>query len=156
MLRAASRRNHVALTTGRLDVRKGSANDLPWPDGTFDGAMALNNLYFWNPRQESLRELLRVLNLGARVVVGFHELAIRGALREKFTNLNDVGGSLGAELEGAGFRATGWWIERIATGRGLLMLLEKPLGPSHSSNPGLPPSRTSPPSSSTREAESST
>ncbi|MGA7923469.1 MAG: methyltransferase domain-containing protein [Thermoplasmata archaeon] len=133
MGRAAARRNRRALGTGRLELFRGTADRLPWSDGTFDGAMALNNLFFWNPRQKSVLELFRVLRPGARVVIGFHELAIRGALRKKFTGLPEVGRTLGEEMQEMGFRPTGVRIERITTGRGLLMTFERPAGPTNPS-----------------------
>jgi SAM-dependent methyltransferase len=80
MLRQARRRNHSAIKVGRVELRRASASDLPFPDQSFDKACAVHSIYFWPSLHDGLRELLRVLVPGGRLVLAVrmrHENASR-------------------------------------------------------------------------------
>jgi SAM-dependent methyltransferase len=61
MVRQAARRNRAAIREGRVELRRGTASALPYPDGHFTKACALHSLRFWPSAEEGLRELRRVL-----------------------------------------------------------------------------------------------
>jgi SAM-dependent methyltransferase len=61
MLAMAARRNRAAAAAGRVDLRLGSAEQLPFADASFDAAYAANSVQFWPGPERSLRELRRVL-----------------------------------------------------------------------------------------------
>jgi ubiquinone/menaquinone biosynthesis C-methylase UbiE len=69
MVRQALRRNRAAVRAGRVELRRGAAEALPWPDGHFTKACAIHVLYFWPLLQPGLRELQRVLAPGGRLVL---------------------------------------------------------------------------------------
>ncbi len=69
MLAMATRRNRRALADGRLDLRIGSTERLPWPDASFDAILAVNVAYFFDETGLAMRELARVLKPGGRLVV---------------------------------------------------------------------------------------
>src|SRR6266536_5689074 len=48
MVRQATRRNAAAARTGRVDLRLGSADDLPDFGAPFDAILAVNSLMFWD------------------------------------------------------------------------------------------------------------
>jgi ubiquinone/menaquinone biosynthesis C-methylase UbiE len=73
MVAALARRCARLSEAGRLDLRNGDSNALPWPDGSFDGAFAVHTLYFWRHAESDLAEIRRVLRPGGRVVLGFQE-----------------------------------------------------------------------------------
>ena len=51
------------------DIRQGSAESLPWPDGSFDVVTAVNALQFADDTDAALAELIRVTVPGGRVAV---------------------------------------------------------------------------------------
>jgi ubiquinone/menaquinone biosynthesis C-methylase UbiE len=70
VVRKALRRAGRAAREGRVDLRVGSVEKLPFPDAGFTRAMALNSLQFWPSAEAGLRELHRVLAPGGRLVLG--------------------------------------------------------------------------------------
>lgn len=69
MLAMAGRRNRRALADGRLDLRVGSTESLPWQDASFDAILAVNVAYFFDEAGRAMRELARVLKPGGRLVI---------------------------------------------------------------------------------------
>lgn len=51
----------------RADLRLGGAECLPWPNGSFDIALAVHSFQFWNPVENAARELRRVMRPGGIV-----------------------------------------------------------------------------------------
>lgn len=70
MLGWAQRRCRRAARDGRLDLRLGVAESLPWPDGAFDRAVAVNSFHLWSDPRAALGEVRRVLAGGGRLVLG--------------------------------------------------------------------------------------
>ena len=67
---AASRRtNRTAIEAGRVDIRQASVSSLPFPDQTFDLVTAIETHYYSPNPVEDMREILRVLKPGGRLVV---------------------------------------------------------------------------------------
>jgi SAM-dependent methyltransferase len=71
MLNMAVRRNLRAITEGRVELRKGDCASIPFDAASFDGALSVHTLYFWSDPAACLREIRRVLQPGARLVLGF-------------------------------------------------------------------------------------
>jgi SAM-dependent methyltransferase len=71
MVEIASARNASLAHARRVRVVKADAADLPFPDGTFDKAMAVHVLYFWPSLGASLVEIARVLKPGGRLALVF-------------------------------------------------------------------------------------
>jgi ubiquinone/menaquinone biosynthesis C-methylase UbiE len=71
MLAQAKRRNDEAIRAGRVDLHLGTADTLPFADGGFDKAFAINSMKVWPDPLAGLRELRRVLRRGGRVALGF-------------------------------------------------------------------------------------
>jgi ubiquinone/menaquinone biosynthesis C-methylase UbiE len=76
MLRQATRRNREAVTAGRVELRLSTADAIPWPDASFDGIVAVNNLHLWEPIESSIAEIARVLRREGRLVTFTHDWAI--------------------------------------------------------------------------------
>lgn len=68
-------RSRVLLRTqinaGRLVVRHGSVESMPFDDGQFDRACAVNTIYFWPDLFGAMREFRRVLRPSGLLVLGF-------------------------------------------------------------------------------------
>lgn len=71
MLKQATVRNAQAIDRGRVDLRIGSAERLPFEENTFDKALAINSMQVWPDATAGLVEMLRVMRCGARIALGF-------------------------------------------------------------------------------------
>jgi ubiquinone/menaquinone biosynthesis C-methylase UbiE len=72
MLRFASRRNHKAIVTGRLDLRLGTAEETGFSDQSFDHVVSANNVAIWPDLHAGLRELHRVLRPEGTLLIAWH------------------------------------------------------------------------------------
>ena len=75
MIEEATKRNAGLVEQGQVKFVLSTADALPFADNTFDKAIGVNTIYFWNPAKE-LRELNRVLTPGGKLVLGIRERAI--------------------------------------------------------------------------------
>ncbi len=89
MVEQAKARNAAGIRTGRVELRRGSAESLPYEDATFDRAMAVNSMHLWPDAVAGLQETRRVLRPGGRIVLGFHLLkrSWTAEVRERVTEL---------------------------------------------------------------------
>ena len=71
MVGQARARNANALAQGRIDLRLGSVERLPFDDDTFDAALAVNSMQVWPDAVGGLREMRRVLKRGGRIALAF-------------------------------------------------------------------------------------
>jgi ubiquinone/menaquinone biosynthesis C-methylase UbiE len=71
MREQAVARNAAAVRGGRVDLRRGSVEALPFPDAMFDHAVAINSMQVWPDAVLGLREVRRVLKPGGHVALGF-------------------------------------------------------------------------------------
>ncbi len=69
MVRVA--RHKCRTYAGRLDLRSGLAELLPFDDGVFDRVLSVHTTYFWPQLGPGLREIRRVLRDRGRFVLGF-------------------------------------------------------------------------------------
>jgi SAM-dependent methyltransferase len=99
MVRQARRRNREAVEGGRVDVRLGAMPVLPFNDGAFDKAFAINSFQFWRDKDESSRALFRVVKPGGQVVIAVQPRH-KGAKEEA---ARVVGREIAGALTSAGF-----------------------------------------------------
>jgi ubiquinone/menaquinone biosynthesis C-methylase UbiE len=78
MLRQASARNRRAIAAGRVRLARGEAAKLPFPDASFDKALAANCVQFWRDLPAALAELRRVLAPGGALLIGIRVHDPRG------------------------------------------------------------------------------
>jgi ubiquinone/menaquinone biosynthesis C-methylase UbiE len=69
MLEMAHRRNRARIEQGRVELRLGSVDKLPFDDATFDKAMTMNSLHLWPHPVAGLKEVRRTLRTGGRIAV---------------------------------------------------------------------------------------
>lgn len=72
MLRQAAKRNADAISEGRADLRQGSVDRMPFADGSFDKALAVNSMQVWPDATAGLREIRRVLGSGGTLALAFN------------------------------------------------------------------------------------
>lgn len=97
MLLMATRRNHRAIHNGHVHLGLGSVMQLPFADNTFDKAMSINCIYFWDDPVHGLRELYHVLRSGGCLAV-----TVRDRRRPAYTRFNAE--ELERMFKQAGFR----------------------------------------------------
>ncbi len=67
---AASRDHNAGLIqTGRVNIEKASVSKLPFANDTFDLVTAVETQYYWPDPAEDMREILRVLKPGGKLVI---------------------------------------------------------------------------------------
>ncbi len=66
---ASSDTNAEAIADGRVHIHLGSVAAMPFPDRAFDLVTAVETHYYWPDLPANMREVLRVLKPGGRVVV---------------------------------------------------------------------------------------
>jgi ubiquinone/menaquinone biosynthesis C-methylase UbiE len=71
MVAQATARNTQAIASGRVDLRHGAVERLPFDDHTFDKTLAINAMQVWPDAVAGLREMRRVLKTGGRIALGF-------------------------------------------------------------------------------------
>jgi len=71
MVAQARARNATAIKDGRVDLRRGSVEHLPFDDNAFDEALAINSMQVWPDSAAGLREMRRVMKPSGRVALGF-------------------------------------------------------------------------------------
>jgi SAM-dependent methyltransferase len=63
------RANKDLIKAGRVEIRHGSVSCLPFPDGVFDLAIAVETHYFWPNLVTDMQEIRRVLKSDGKLVV---------------------------------------------------------------------------------------
>jgi SAM-dependent methyltransferase len=65
----AQSRNRAAIAEGRVEIQQAAVSALPFGDGTFDLATAVETHYYWPEPATDLREILRALKPGGRLAI---------------------------------------------------------------------------------------
>ena len=71
MVRVSSRRNAQAIKAGRVKLRQGDVERMPFQDGQFDKILSIHALYFWPDPQRAVVEIARLLAPGGRLALTF-------------------------------------------------------------------------------------
>lgn len=69
MLAQASRHNRRAIKSGRVELRRGHFDALPWPSASVDKILAVNTVYFFRRDAGEIREARRVLRPGGTMSI---------------------------------------------------------------------------------------
>ncbi|MGH8608543.1 MAG: class I SAM-dependent methyltransferase [Gammaproteobacteria bacterium] len=97
MVEQASVRNAKAIEDGRVDLREGSVERLPFEDETFNSALAINSMQVWPDAVAGLREIRRVMRPGGRIVLAFTRHS--GQPKSGLTDALTAAGFLGVRVE---------------------------------------------------------
>jgi ubiquinone/menaquinone biosynthesis C-methylase UbiE len=68
-VRSARRRFRHEIEEGWLQVELASVEAIPFEDESFDRILTVHTIYFWPDPERGLREILRVLKRGGRLVL---------------------------------------------------------------------------------------
>lgn len=69
MLGQAARRNRHLIQAGRVELRQGTSEQIPYPDQFFDKVFAINSFHHWSNPMAGLVEVLRVLKPGGMITI---------------------------------------------------------------------------------------
>jgi len=69
VLPTARRVNRALIRQGRVEIKRGSVSDLPFPDDVFDLATAFETTIFWPNLVDDLQEVRRVLKPGGTLLI---------------------------------------------------------------------------------------
>jgi ubiquinone/menaquinone biosynthesis C-methylase UbiE len=120
MFQQARRRNLSAIERGQVALERSTADSIPWPDGTFTGALAVNSIQLWDPLEPSVREVVRVLAPRGRLVTITHVWAV-----EKRLPLEQWASVTAELLAAAGFDDIVQRTTPFRSGEGLVLRGEK-------------------------------
>lgn len=70
MVAEAKQYNEEYIASGKLNIEKGSSDNLPFPANTFDKVFCNNVIYFWESPEKHLNEIHRVLKPGGNFYTG--------------------------------------------------------------------------------------
>jgi ubiquinone/menaquinone biosynthesis C-methylase UbiE len=71
MVHVSRKRNAMAIKVGRVTLCYGDAVKLPFADHSFDKALSIHTLYFWQEPRRALAEVYRVLRPGGMLIITF-------------------------------------------------------------------------------------
>jgi ubiquinone/menaquinone biosynthesis C-methylase UbiE len=93
MLRQGRRRFRREIDAGIVELTRGDVTAVPFDDRTFDRVFSVNTIYFWPDRAAGVREILRVLKPGGRLILGTEPIEAmkrRGFTRHGFTLFSEA------------------------------------------------------------------
>lgn len=101
MRRVAARPHRDQITTGRIDLRLGTADRTGFSDGEFDGVVSVNNVAIWPDLEAGLSELHRVTRPGGRVLIAWHGGTRPSPIARRLALSEDELGRIERGLQGA-------------------------------------------------------
>ena len=133
MVEAALRRNRDVVAEGRMELSRGKFHPLPWGDETFDKALLVNVVYFFEQSGDDAREVYRTLRRGGLVVAYAtdRETMAKWPFAGSDTHRTFDRTSLHEALVDAGFEVDDVRVERVALPFGVsgLLALARKQGP---------------------------
>ncbi len=123
-VKRAKKENQKEIAAGRVTIVEGSVSHLPFGDGVFDVATAIETVYFWPDPPGDLREIRRVLKPGGRLAVVCEMVRQEGVNHTDVENLLNMRVPSVAEVEAlmtaAGFVHIGSVLDK---GKGWLCMI---------------------------------
>lgn len=83
-VKRAIRVNRTAIAHGRAEILQSGVSQLPFPDDSFQLAIAIETVYFWPNLEEDLREIHRVLDRGGQMAIVCEMVQMEGELPTKY------------------------------------------------------------------------
>jgi ubiquinone/menaquinone biosynthesis C-methylase UbiE len=103
MVAQARARNAIAIQEGLVDLWHCSVEQLPFPEDSFNKAMAVNSMQVWSDALSGLRQIRRVMKPGARIALGFTHHS--GRSKQGLTETLNIAGFTNACLRETAMRA---------------------------------------------------
>jgi ubiquinone/menaquinone biosynthesis C-methylase UbiE len=71
MVEQCQARYRALIQAGKMDLKEGTADRLPYPDGHFSKAVSVNSIFYWPDAPQAILELSRVLAQNGHLVLRF-------------------------------------------------------------------------------------
>jgi SAM-dependent methyltransferase len=121
MLAQARRRNRSAIRAGRVELSRQSVPGLSFDANTFDAVASLNNVMLWEPLDEGMRDVYRVLRDGGRLAIAVHDWVVPEPRASYPARVVE-------SLEAAGFTGVRTWRTRNLSGGAFYFLAQRGYG----------------------------
>ncbi|QTA87083.1 class I SAM-dependent methyltransferase [Desulfonema magnum] len=72
MVSVAQKRNRKHIASGRVIIRQGDFDEIPYDHNKFDKICSTNTIYFWQDPEKTLQKILNLLKTGGKLMLGFH------------------------------------------------------------------------------------
>jgi ubiquinone/menaquinone biosynthesis C-methylase UbiE len=69
MIKRCRKRFGSDISRGKMELKKGRSDKIPYEDGFFDKVCVINCIYFWSNPTDDLKEILRVMKNRAKLVI---------------------------------------------------------------------------------------
>ena len=99
MKEAASRRNREAIATGKVVLKVGSVENIPFQPHTFDGVYTVNSIQIWTDPIACLIKIKTVIKQGAKVVA-----TVQPRWTKSDNEVKRVGDKIVTQFQSAGYR----------------------------------------------------
>lgn len=73
LIRTGEKRNLKWILEHKMQIKLGSAQNLPFEKGSFDAVYSINTIYFWDDLQASCKEIKRCLKQDGILILAFYE-----------------------------------------------------------------------------------
>ena len=73
MVAVAQRKNIIHIASGKVTIRQGAFEEIPYRDSSFNKICSANTIYFWSSPDTFLQKIFRILKPGGRLVLAFEE-----------------------------------------------------------------------------------
>jgi arsenite methyltransferase len=87
MIRDAEAKFEREIARGKVEIVRGDACHLPFPDSSFDRAFTVNTIYFWSDTEQGFLEIRRVLKKGGIAALGLRskeKMQVRALTQHNF------------------------------------------------------------------------
>ena len=73
MVSIAQKKNKKHIKNGKVKIRMGNFDSLPYEENSFDKIFSVNTIYFWQNPQATISKIFRLLKPGGILFLGFHD-----------------------------------------------------------------------------------
>jgi ubiquinone/menaquinone biosynthesis C-methylase UbiE len=101
MVKQASQRNVAAIRAGLIEIKQGSALELPFENAFFNKALSANSVSFWPDQLAGVKEMRRVLKPGGTIA-----LILQPMWAKTESEVKEIGSGLVNLLQTADFQQT--------------------------------------------------
>lgn len=90
MVKVAGKRNMKWIKNDKVEIRKASIEEIPYPDNYFDNVFTCNTIYFWPEPTENISQVRRVLKPNGEFHCVFRDKALMESKSSAVTENRDI------------------------------------------------------------------
>ena len=73
MVAVARRKNREHIASGKVKIRQGAFEEIPYKDSSFDKICSANTIYFWSSPDTVIQKIFRLLKPDGKLVLAFED-----------------------------------------------------------------------------------